>query len=394
MMLTTQRELSQRIQSANFILWTSPRALEVANTYGLFAHAKSGGIIRRGINLICNCFVNSDVRRASRLDLSSAEALSNIGSIDSVIDVSGYNYGDECGINCTRYGLAWADYCNNHGIHYICIPQAWGPFRNPKIAKGTRQICEYSSLVYARDKISLSYLKDLLESSYDKVKIAPDIAFLFSCDKPQVGRQILIAQGIDIEKSPIVGIAPNIRIYNRYKEPGIQNKYIQLLIRIVEHCIKAWDASIVLLPHVFSMGERAVKDDRFLCGLVKAGVTTSDRCFMIKTYLSASALKSVESQLDFMIGSRFHGLIFTLSSGIPSFALGWSHKYPELLELIGLEGHSLLHTQFDDNNLIKLLEMAWEKKDQSKVIIRENITKINKQSETVFDDVAEILYSR
>ena len=42
-------------------------------------------------------------------------------------------------------------------------------------------------------------------------------------------------------------------------------------------------------------------------------------------------LKQKLSGMRFVIGSRFHGLVAAISNGVPVIALGWSHKYAELL---------------------------------------------------------------
>jgi len=391
MMLTVQRELTKRLPRANFVLRTSKESLEKAHSHGLLASASSGTLFQRACRLAGAYAIDADVRRASRLDKITAEAIAEIKEVDCVVDFSGFNYSDLWGVTCARRGLAWADYCNKHGRPYICLPQAWGPFQLPAVAKGTRQLCRYSSLVYARDKVSLSFLSELLGPDGDGIRIGPDIAFLFPGASSQAGREALKSLGIDVKSSPLVGIAPNMRVYERCQGLGAANEYIQILIKVADHCIHAWDASVVLLPHEFSMHRIVRKDDRFLCGLVKVGVSDSDRCFMLRTNLSASLIKAIESQLDFMIGSRFHSCVFALSSSVPAVALGWAHKYPELMKLVGLDGNALIHTQFTDKCVIELLDAAWERRDQSKAAIRERLPEIRKQAAKVFDDVAGIL---
>ncbi len=391
MMLTVQKELTKRLPRANFVLRTSKESLEKAHSHGLLASASSGTLFQRACRLAGAYSINADVRRASRLDKITAEAIAEIKGVDCVVDFSGFNYSDEWGVNCARRGLAWADYCNTHGKPYICLPQAWGPFRIPAVADATRQFCKYSSLIYARDKISLSLLKELLGPDGDDVRIAPDIVFLFVGESPQAGHEFLKSIGVDIGRSPLVGIAPNMRVYERCRGVGAENEYIQMMIGIAEHCIRSWHVSVILLPHEFSMHTIRKRDDRFLCGLIKAGVSDSDRCFTTRAYLPASLTKAVESQLDFMIGSRFHSCVFALSSGVPAIALGWAHKYPELMELVGLSGNALIHTDFDEKRVMEMLDTAWASRTEQKGRIIERLPEIRKQAANVFDDAAEIL---
>ncbi len=391
MMLTARRELAKRMPGINFVLWTSPRSLEEAHTHGLLAYSKSGGPVRRGLRLIRACATDGDVRRAVRIDWVTAETLANVGPVDGIVDFSGFNYSDEWGVACARRGLAWAVYCDRYQKPFICLPQAWGPFRSQDVAEAVRRLCRYSRLVYSRDKVSLLFLKELLGQDSDGLRIAPDIAFLFSGENRDAGRQTLVSIGVNLGTSPIVGIAPNMRVYERCGGVGAANEYVQMLIRVAKHCIHAWDALVVLLPHEFSMRAVAKKDDRFLCGLVQTGVSDTARCFTIRTYLSASLLKAVESQLDFMIGSRFHSCVFALASAVPAVALGWAHKYSELMEIVGLDENALIHTQFDMERIMLMLNKAWERRGESVAVIKKHLLEIRQNVTSTFDDVASAI---
>lgn len=391
MMLTVQREFTKRLPGVNFLLRTSQRALEEAHSRGFLACAGSGGTLHRASHLVSQWVVNEAVRRASRLDVAAAEALADTARIDAVLDFSGFNYSDEWGIRCARRGLVWADYCQRHGKPHFCLPQAWGPFREPAVAKATRQLCECSSAVYARDKVSLSHLQELLGQNGCRVKFAPDVAFLFRGENPVAGRRMLESLGADPTTSPVVGLTPNMRVYERCPGVGAGNEYVQLMIKIADHCIRIWGAIVVLLPHELSLQNMPRRDDRFLCALIRAGASYPDRCSMLGTYISASVLKSLESQLDFMIGSRFHSCVFALSAGVPTVALGWTHKYVELMELVGLGDDALIHTQFDRNRVIEVLDAAWRQRDDSTATIKGRLPEIRENVTSLFNAVAGVL---
>jgi polysaccharide pyruvyl transferase WcaK-like protein len=239
--------------------------------------------------------------------------------------------------------------------------------------------------------VSLSLLRELLGPSGKDVSLAPDIVFLFAGESPAAGRKVLESLGVDIESGPLIGIAPNMRVYQRCRGLGAANEYIQLMIQVAEHCIQAWGASAILVPHEFSLRNVAQQDDRFLCGLIKVGVSQSERCFTLREYTSAPIIKSIEAHLDFMIGSRFHSCVFALSSCVPAVALGWAHKYPELMKLVGLDGNALIHTDFAEARVRRLLDEAWKVRAQSKATIREHLPQIRRQVKRVFDDTAELL---
>jgi colanic acid/amylovoran biosynthesis protein len=57
--------------------------------------------------------------------------------------------------------------------------------------------------------------------------------------------------------------------------------------------------------------------------------------------ISAAEVKSVIGDCDLLVGSRYHALIAALSQGIPVAAIGWSHKYEELLKEANLSANML-----------------------------------------------------
>jgi len=394
MMLTLHRELTKRLPGANCIIRTSPKGREEAYAHGLFASTSSGGPMRRALHFAGACATNKDVRRASRLDRIIAEAIDEVGDIDCVVDFSGFNYSDDWGVVNARRGLAWADYCRTNNKPFLCLPQAWGPFHVPAVADAVRQLCSCASLVYARDKVSLSYLQELLGPGSEHVKMAPDIAFLFSGDSPLAGREFLKSCGVDVEQSPLVAITPNLRVYERCPGRGTANEYVRLLTVVANHCIRDWGASVILIPHMFSMHEPPQEDDRLLCGLVEVAVSNPSRCFMVRRYISAAMAQSIEGHMDLMIGSRFHSCVFALSAGIPAVALGWTHKYPELMALVGLDQSALIHVDFSPARVTGLLDAAWERRDRARATIQEHLPRIREEVSQLFDTVAAVLNGR
>jgi colanic acid/amylovoran biosynthesis protein len=393
MMLTLQRELTRRLPGVNCIVRTSSKGREEAYAHGLFASTSSGGRLKRVLHFAGACATNKDVRRASRLDRIIAEAIDEVGGVDCVMDFSGFNYSDDWGIVNARRGLAWADYCRRNHKPFVCLPQAWGPFHVPAVADAVRRLCTCASLVYARDKVSLSYLKDLLGGG-EHIRMAPDVAFLFSGDDPLAGREFLRSCGVDVGRSPLVAVTPNLRVYERCPGRGAANEYVQLLTLVANHCIRQWSASVILIPHMFSMHEPPREDDRLLCGLVEVAVSNPSRCFVVRRYISAAMAKSIEGHVDLMIGSRFHSCVFALSAGIPTVALGWTHKYPELMALVGLDHNALIHADFSPARVMELLDAVWQRRDQARTTIQERLPKITAGVSQLFDTVAAILDER
>ena len=398
MLRTVQREVGRRVPGACFHILISSLEAQFANMSGLISTLRSSNreellgsnLLVRGQRAL-QFLHNSDFRRAWMTSSGSAREMLKVKSVDAIIDVSGYAYGDAWNVGPCKNAWAWVDYCKRHNKPYIFLPQAWGSFEKRGIAKWARRLREDASLLFARDQESFNYLSSLSDKPSDDIRLAPDIVFRFKGAHPNVGASILRDVGFEVKSKPLVGIVPNMQIYKRTQGIGIKNKYVQLLVKIANYCIDDLEASVLLLPNQIKVPGKTDQDDRFLCGIIASLVKQNNCCFTIRNYHQSEILKSVLSHLDLLIASRFHSLVFALSSKIPVVALGWSHKYSGLLAPFGLSKYVCQHDQIDQTDVNNMLKSAWKNRKDNKYLIAETLPIIQKEVDATFDLVAEVI---
>lgn len=308
------------------------------------------------------------------------------------IDVKGFTFSDTWGRDdLAESTLGLVQYCAKVDIPYVFMPQAWGPFSLRKLASDTRAMCLLATTIYARDKESKSHLNELLVGSAVKVNLAPDIAFRFQADPPELGEQILSSSGLKMGEKPIVGIVPNCRIYDRMLGENAENEYVKILGEIVKFYLGI-GANVVLIPHeIIAHGRH--QDDRHLCSLVRSVYGSDSVGAMVGEY-SAGAIKSVIGHLDFMVGSRFHSLVAALSCRVPAVAISWSHKYVELMSLVGCEKYVVDFTKLELPAFLKLLEDAWNQRVSVRHHLEDKLPQIEREVDLLFDSVAQLIRSR
>lgn len=288
--------------------------------------------------------------------------------VDAIIDISGFAYSDIGGLKRVKWVRPVIEYCSSKHKKIFFLPQAWGPFENVETRNALSDILNSRFVeVYSRDKVSSNHLQKLLKGNTKIVKETPDIAFCFRGGTRGQGRQILKSMGCELNR-PIVGVSPNMRVYERCAGKGNANIYLRTLTEIINYCIEKHDVDIILQANeVFRKGE--VTDDMYLCSLLASTVQAPHRCFMTREYLNAEESKALIGNFDYLIGSRFHSFVFALSQGIPSLAISWSHKYRELFSLFELENHVFDLKDLVESELIRSFETAWlQRKKQSEKI--------------------------
>jgi len=329
--------------------------------------------------------------REALLAATATHYLERVGPpINAVVDISGYAYGDEWTVERIQRNMPLMEYCERHRVPVIYLPQAWGPFRKGDVRAATRALVDVPYVtLYSRDAESSAHLEDLLGAPAGSVPSWPDIVFAFRGGSAEQGRELLRLMGCALER-PIVGVAPNQQVYRRTPGTGAGNAYLQALVTLVHHCLDTHDVDVVLQANEIDPGDRSL-DDRHLCAIVAAAVARSDRCFFSEQALTAPQTAALVGRFDYLVGSRFHSLVFALSQGVPCMTISWSHKYRELLRTFGLADDVEEFGGLDGEVLMTSFERGWATREQARPSIRETADGLADQVGRLFDDVANII---
>ena len=399
MLRVVQRELGKRLPAASFHATVShseaPFAYRSGIVPGFYAPDLRMQLLRtipfvpRILDLLIS-MRNPDFARALKTNSKAAYEIKAIAPVDAVVDVSGFAYSDSWGTESFKNAWPWLEYCQLKHKPYIFLPQAWGPFETEAVALLAKKLCSAAGMLVSRDEESSRHLARLQELPITKVRQAPDIAFRFQGAPDTAGSLILKNLGIKGDR-PVIGLVPNMQVYNRTDGASGTNLYIKLLVSLVDHCSKQFNADVLLVPNEIRVPGSKWPDDRYLCGIIAARVQDPEHCFTLRSYVSSEVVKAILGQLDLLVASRFHSLVFALSQGVPVIALGWSHKYYELLLPFGMEEYIVNHDNLDAHAVISIVEKVWEKRTDTGTCIRNTIPRLQDQVGILFDEVAAML---
>jgi polysaccharide pyruvyl transferase WcaK-like protein len=298
----------------------------------------------------------------------------------AMLDVGGYQFGDSWGKESIKIKLKAFHRWKRFGRQVMYLPQAWGPFKIPEVAIGTKHIIQNSDIVYIRDQYSFAEISKLFNHVPKHVFRGHDIAWLFEGKSINWAKNYLLEKfGLYHEKYPIFGISPNLRVYERSNKINNKNVYVSFIVELINWIIKKYDAYVILVGHEMNDIGLTNHDDRTLCNVIYAEIKNSDRVFIIQENLSASMIKGLLSCCDFCISSRYHALIAALSQNIPSVAISWSHKYKALMETIGCPSNVFEVTD-DINSLKELVKYNLDNIDSIRSKISINTQKIKYDS--------------
>jgi colanic acid/amylovoran biosynthesis protein len=294
--------------------------------------------------------------------------------IDVIVDIAGFAYGDLWGTN-PLINLNYLLYeVMGNNVKYIVLPQAFGPFEKPGMGEQVKKMIARANLIFARDRISKSYLTDLALDNVDKIQQAPDITLNFKDEVKEVDLP---------NEDAYCCIVPNERMLDK-GDSTWQGTYADILEKIIKQ-IESSDLKVLLMVHDSTSGDAKIA--KALHERINAPY-----CKLIEI-ADPIEIKKVIANSKFLVGSRFHSLASALSSNVPSLAMGWSHKYQMLFEEYGQDDYvfdmpettailtKVAQLQSDDanikirNKLIGMNERIVEKNRQMWQVIGEELKK-------------------
>ncbi|MBK6267067.1 polysaccharide pyruvyl transferase family protein [Marivirga sp. S37H4] len=292
-------------------------------------------------------------------------------NIDVVFDASGFAYGDQWTYKMAKSFLIQVKRWRKNNTKVILMPQAFGPFNNVKNEKYTKALIEASNLTFVRDKESLKHVEKLNLST--NVKLSPDFTILLKNKKVDKYDYL----------SGKICLIPNFKVISTSKvdKTLTEKKYIDLFNNAIDF-FQAQNKDVFLLNHE---GEKDLQLAKKIIGSKKIEIVSESDPLLLKGIIASSSC---------VLGSRFHGLVSSLSQGILSFAVGWSHKYEMLFKDFGFS-KGILNLEMDKIELFNHLNIRYSEEYKS-VISEININSklLKLKVEEMWDEIYKEINSK
>ena len=192
---------------------------------------------------------------------------------------------------------------------------------------GLEDLVENADLIFARDDISFDYITDI-DGKKDHIRIAPDFTCLLDGKVPE---------WFDPAENRIC-IIPNHRMLEK-TSAGDSAGYVSFLSKCCGYLNERGEKPFFLIHEGekdMAIANRVIDD------------LGSDIPVIIED--DPLMIKGILGKCYCVIGSRFHGLVSSLSQGVPALAVGWSHKYEMLFRDYGITD-GLMKVSYADNEI-------------------------------------------
>lgn len=231
------------------------------------------------------------------------------------------------------------------GVPVVKGSQAMGPFRSALNRAVAPWVLGRCHAVFARGERSHGHVRGLLGPG-DRVRRAADVAFLLAAgdalgqpSNPAMAQALEAIRRRRAGARSVVGLCPSSLLEAR--DPG---GYTALFAELAATLASAGDL-VVLFPHA-TLGRAGAglrNNDLHTIAEVLEALPSSVRAEVLAIEGDVHAVDLLEllGALDLAVVSRFHAMVGALSLGLPPVVVGWSHKYREVMDELGLGEHAL-----------------------------------------------------
>lgn len=366
-------EDSKGYTGSTLIQWGVQALLDYIQTRPLLS---SCSVIRK----IGECFLNK-AQKCAIQDIKSAD----------VVFVKGGGFIHSYGAKTDPYFLYFLTYhirlAEAYGKKTIILPNSIGPLKNRIAKKIALKALNHTALLTTREYISSQYL----ESLNVKSKYYPDLGFYLSPSNHAMS-DYLTAHGIPIDKKKVVITLRPYRFLGKSNPQELFQNYIKSFVNLVSHLVNK-GYHVAFMAH--TLGPNSHEDDRIAIREVEKVLPKDLRAHTsyIEDYdLTCKDVEKIYSYFDYMVGTRFHSVIFALNVEVPSIAIAYGgNKGKGIMNVLGNDDYSIDMDKIDESTLISVFDNLERNREAYLANLQKKKEEIQKQRTDLINSIREVL---
>jgi colanic acid/amylovoran biosynthesis protein len=241
----------------------------------------------------------------------------------------------------------------------VLYSQSVGPFANAFQKWVAEHALRHVSLIMAREDITVRLLKKL-KITRNVIRSIDSGFFFKETNKVDLHNLLKISRS-----RKIIGIT-----VRKWLPMPRQAVYENSLAYTADN-LTAEGHAIVFIPQVTSSAHS--DDDRIISRRVYERMNNKEHTYLIEKRLNHQDIKNLYSGLDFLIGTRFHSVIFSLTSHVPALAIEYEHKTSGIMHDLGLDKWVIKIEDVTEKKLKRLIKSLLREERSYHETLKKNI---------------------
>lgn len=273
-----------------------------------------------------------------------------------------HSYGELTDVYLIYYLLYQIRLALKCGKKVYILPNSIGPLKNKLAKKMVVKTLKRCSLVSLRENVSLNFVKSL---GVDAERY-PDLGFYLKPSEKDFTKY-LISNNVSLDRKNVIITLRPYRFSGHNNPDFFYKKYKNSVVSVVEYiCKKGY--GVTFFAH--TLGPSTHEDDRIALKEVIESLSDDIKLnisFIDDKELDCRDVEKIYSYYDYMIGTRFHSVIFSLNVGTPAIAIAYGgNKGKGIMEDLKNSEFSIDIDKLESKSLIKLFDNLESSKNEYK----------------------------
>jgi colanic acid/amylovoran biosynthesis protein len=220
------------------------------------------------------------------------------------------------------------------------MPNSYGPFNGLGVAPLVRKVLKRCKIVTVRESISRKMLSEIGINAYSY----PDLGFgLLKSDRQN--NEIKNLRKLYPNRK-LVGITARPYRFPGCPEP--EKKYINYIENIVHFSRWLYEEGCLPVFIEHTLSETTHENDGSCIDEIVSKLNKNEYALIANKDYNCRDLKAIYSEFDYMVGTRFHSVIFALSEQVPSIAITYGgNKGQGIMRDLALQDYAISMSEFD-----------------------------------------------
>lgn len=308
-------------------------------------------------------FLNKNKREKFLTSLKDFNLVVDLTAL-SYMDLPHLSYKKNMVRNLSIFALR--HFCNIQNIPMIRWTQSYGPFSSYWTKLIVKQDLKKQKNIFVRGEGSLHNMQQLFKNK--NIVSFPDIAVTLKYKEEYYNKYLKGRQYITLSPSSV--------IYSKDGQAHIEH------FRQIIHYISQLGHEVVLVPHnLMSINPTLENCDLKVCEKILEDIDSSN-IHLVSEDIDVYNLKGIIANARLHIGARYHSIIASLSTNVPTIAFSWHEKYKDIMRMYNMEKYvydgkvdiSILFSFINDleKNRLEVIQTLKDKQDILEIEIEKN----------------------
>ena len=277
-----------------------------------------------------------------------------------------------------------------YGKDVYILPNSIGPLKNKLVKLLVGRILKRCKLVTVRENISYKIVHDDLKIPAYRFY---DLGFYLTPSNKDWSFY-LKDKGVPIQEKKCVVVTMRPYRFAGYENAErLYSNYIASIVNLVSNLVKR-GYHVTFFAH--TLGPSVHEDDRI--ALRNAISQLSEPCRKDISYIEDESLtcedvEKIYSYYNFMVGTRFHSVIFSLNVGVPAIAIAYGgNKSRGIMKDFGLEDFVLDMNDLECDSIVNCFIRLEKNKDWYLRKIESAKDNVRMQRESLIDSIKNLMH--